>query len=230
MDIKVMNSKEPIPPEIFEDVINNFIIGENSLLVNYVEVHDVKLEYYASFENYILDVTAYVKEGNLGENNSWNGVGPSLKWSSFVTRLSRNKIFKNYLGLPLNNNYENFYISINGNVKEGYPKNKKIMETKKLIKRILREEASNEFRFFRRRVDLEKVKKVLPINAQEVYYETKNYEQFKLALTLNAVEAIIWNKYEIGWEELPEKEEFEFVSKLSNVFEKDIKLIYDSLS
>jgi hypothetical protein len=98
------------------------------------------------------------------------------------------------------------------------------------IRRILREEASNEFRFFRRRVDLEKVKKVLPINAQEVYYETKNYEQFKLALTLNAVEAIIWNNYEIGWEELPEKEEFEFVSKLSNVFEKDIKLIYDSLN
>jgi len=106
----------------------------------------------------------------------------------------------------------------------------KVMKLQETIKKILREEASNEFRFFRRRVDLEKFKKVLPMNAQEVYYETKNYEQFKLALTLNAVEAIIWNKYEIGWEELPEKEEFEFVSKLSNVFEKDIKLIYDSLS
>ena len=78
----------------------------------------------------------------------------------------------------------------------------KVMKLQETIKRILREEASNEFRFFRRRVDLEKVKKVLPINAQEVYHETKNYEQFKLALTLNAVEAIIWNKYEIGCEEL----------------------------
>ena len=120
-----MNPQEPILPEIFEDVINNFIIDENNLLMNYVEVHDVKLEYYASFENYILDVTAYVKEGNLGENNTWNGVGPSLKWSSFVNRLSRNKIFKNYLGLPLNNKYENFYITINGNVKEGFPEEKK---------------------------------------------------------------------------------------------------------
>jgi len=55
----------------------------------------------------------------------------------------------------------------------------KVMKLQETIKRILREEASNEFRFFRRRVDLEKVKKVLPINAQEVYYETKNYEQFK---------------------------------------------------
>ena len=49
-----MNPQEPILPEIFEDVINNFIIDENNLLMNYVEVHDVKLEYYASFENYIL--------------------------------------------------------------------------------------------------------------------------------------------------------------------------------
>ena len=65
-----MNSQEPISPEIFEDIINNFIIDENSLLINYVEVHDVKLEYYASFEHYILDVTAYVKEGNFGENNT----------------------------------------------------------------------------------------------------------------------------------------------------------------
>ena len=225
-----MNSKEPIPPEIFEDVINNFIIGENSLLINYIEVNDVKVEYDKSVgEHYILDVIVYLKDGSLSEKGL-KGIGTSIKWSSFKDRLSQNKVFKNYLGLPLNNDYDNFYISIIGEMKEGYPKNKKIMETKKLIKRILREEVSNEFRFFRRRVDLEKVKKVLPINAQEVYHETKNYEQFKLALTLNAVEAIIWNKYEIGWEELPEKEEFEFVSKLSNLFEKDIKLIYDSLN
>ena len=52
-----MNPQEPISPEIFEDVINNFIIDENSLLMNYVEVHDVKLEYYASFEHYILSYT-----------------------------------------------------------------------------------------------------------------------------------------------------------------------------
>ena len=106
----------------------------------------------------------------------------------------------------------------------------KVMKLQETIKRILREDALNKPKFFRRRVDIDKVQKLLLFNPQEVYYETKNYEQFKLALTLNAVEAIIWNKYEIGWEELPEKEEFEFVSKLSNVFEKDIKLIYDSLS
>jgi hypothetical protein len=104
------------------------------------------------------------------------------------------------------------------------------MNLQESIRRILREEASNEFRFFRRRVDLDKVQKALPINAQEVYYDTKNYKQFKFELTLRAVEAIIWNKYKLGWEDLPEKEEIEFVTKLSNIFEKDIKLIYDSLN
>jgi hypothetical protein len=153
-----MNPQEPISPEIFEDIINNFIIDENSLLVNYVKVHDVKLEYYASFENYILDVTAYVKEGNLGKNNTWNGVGPSLKWSSFVNRLSRNKIFKNYLGLPVNNNYENFYITINGNVKEGFPEEEKIMETKDLIKKVLKEEISS---LLRRRLNFGKIDSIL---------------------------------------------------------------------
>jgi len=64
----------------------------------------------------------------------------------------------------------------------------KVMKLQETIKRILREEASNEFRFFRRRVDLEKVKKVLPINAQEVYYETKNYEQFMQQLMMNTKE------------------------------------------
>ena len=124
-----MNSKEPIPPEIFEDVINNFIIGENSLLINYIEVNDVKVEYDKSVgEHYILDVIVYLKDGSLSEKGL-KGIGTSIKWSSFKDRLSQNKVFKNYLGLPLNNDYDNFYISIIGEMKEGYPKNKKIMET-----------------------------------------------------------------------------------------------------
>jgi hypothetical protein len=44
------------------------------------------------------------------------------------------------------------------------------------------------------------------------------------------VEAIIWNKYKIGWEDLPEQQEIEFVTKVSDFLEKDIKLIYDSLN
>ena len=98
------------------------------------------------------------------------------------------------------------------------------------IRRILREDALNKPKFFRRRVDIDKVQKLLLFNPQEVYYETKNYEQFKYELTLRAVEAIIWNKYKIGWEDLPEQQEIEFVTKVSDFLEKDIKLIYDSLN
>jgi len=104
------------------------------------------------------------------------------------------------------------------------------MNLQESIRRILREDALNKSKFFRRRVDLDNVQKLLSFNPQEVYYETKNYEQFKYELTLRAVEAIIWNKYKIGWEDLPEQQEIEFVTKVSDFLEKDIKLIYDSLN
>ena len=100
---------------------------------------------------------------------------------------------------------------------------------KNLIKQILREEILNKSKFFRRRVNLDKVRNLLQINAEQVYYETKNYEQFKYELTLRAVETIMWNIHKLGWEDLPEQEEIEFVNKVSNIFREDIKLIYDSL-
>jgi len=102
------------------------------------------------------------------------------------------------------------------------------MNLRESIRRILREEVLNKSKFFRRRVDLNTLKKILPINAREVYYETKSYEQFKYELTLRAVEAIMWNKYELGWEDLPEQEEIEFVNYISDIFEKDIKSLYNS--
>jgi hypothetical protein len=102
------------------------------------------------------------------------------------------------------------------------------MSLQESIRRILREEL--KLKFFLRRVDLDKVKKILPVNAQEVYYETKGYERFKFELTLRAVEAILWNKYNLGWEDLPEAEEIEFVTKVSNLLEEDIKLLYNKYS
>jgi hypothetical protein len=84
----------------------------------------------------------------------------------------------------------------------------------------------NESKFFHRRVDLDKVKKLLPTNSQQVFYDTKSYEQFKYELTLRAVESIMFDDYEMGWEDLPEQEEIEFVTEVSNTFEKTIKLLY----
>ena len=84
----------------------------------------------------------------------------------------------------------------------------------------------NESTFFRRRVDIDRVKNLLATNGQEVYYDTNNYEEFKYELTLRAVEAVIYNEYGLAWEDLPEQEEIEFVTVLSNILEEMIFDIY----
>ena len=99
------------------------------------------------------------------------------------------------------------------------------MNLQESIKRIIREELKSKF--FLRRVNLDKVKDLLPVNADQVYYETKSYKQFKYELTLRAVEAIMWNKHKLGWEDLPEEDEIEFVTKVSDMFEKTIKRLYN---
>ena len=101
------------------------------------------------------------------------------------------------------------------------------MNLQESIRKILREEFLNETKFFRRRIKLDDVKKRLPINAEMVYYDTSTYKEFKYLLTLTAVEEIMWSDYEIHWEDLPEKEEIEFVTELSNMFEKTIKRLYN---
>lgn len=84
----------------------------------------------------------------------------------------------------------------------------------------------NESTFFRRRVEIDRVKNLLAPNGQEVYHDTDDYEQFKYELTLRAVEAVMFNKYGLGWEDLPEQEEIEFVTELSNILEETIFNIY----
>jgi len=101
------------------------------------------------------------------------------------------------------------------------------MNLKETIKKILREEFLNETKFFRRRIKLDDVKRILPLNAQQVYYETENYGQFKYELTLRAVETIMYNEYELGWEDLPSQEEIEFVTDVSDMFEKTIRRLYN---
>jgi uncharacterized protein (DUF2237 family) len=85
----------------------------------------------------------------------------------------------------------------------------------------------NESMFFARRIDINDVDYILPINADQVYNETESYEQFKYELTLRAVEALMWNDYELGWEDLPEQEEIEFVTYVSNKLDKKIKSLYN---
>lgn len=100
------------------------------------------------------------------------------------------------------------------------------MSLQESIRRILREELLNESTFFRRRFNLDEFKRLLPVNAEQVYGETKSYKQFKHELTLRVVEAIMWNEHELGWEDLPEQEEIDFVNELSDMFDKTIKKLY----
>ena len=88
----------------------------------------------------------------------------------------------------------------------------------------------NESKFFHRRADLNKVKKSLPDFSKHVFYDTESYEQFKFELTLRAVEYVMWDEHELGWEHLPEQEEIEFVTDVSNIFEDIIKHLYKSHS
>ena len=85
----------------------------------------------------------------------------------------------------------------------------------------------NESKFFHRRVDLNDVEKLLPINSRQVFYETESYEQFKYEITLRAVESIMYNEYGMGYEDLPEQEEIDFVTEVSDIFEDTIKDTYD---
>jgi len=101
------------------------------------------------------------------------------------------------------------------------------MNIQESIRRILREEFLNETKFFIRRIKLDDVKNRLSTNVEMVYHSTETYKEFKYLLTLIAVEEIIWNDYKIHWEDLPQKEEIEFVTELSNMFEKTIRRLYN---
>jgi hypothetical protein len=39
----------------------------------------------------------------------------------------------------------------------------------------------------------------------------------------------MWNEYEIGWEDLPEQEEIEFVTEVSDMFEDIIIDLYKNI-
>ena len=63
------------------------------------------------------------------------------------------------------------------------------------------------------------------INSQnETIITTAKYE-----LTLKAVETVMYIEYDMGWEDLPEQEEIEFVTKVSDILEDKIKSLSDWL-
>ena len=93
------------------------------------------------------------------------------------------------------------------------------------IRKVLKEN-NGQSKFFHRRIDLDEVKWLLSINAEQVFHETESFGQFKYEVTLRAVESIMWNEYNIGWEDLPEQEEIDFVTEVADMFEDIIIDLY----
>ena len=110
-------------------------------------------------------------------------------------------------------------------IMDNYLQEEEEMNLQESIKRILREEL-NESTFFRRRINLDEVRKLLSVNAKQIFHETESFGQFKYELTLRAVESIMWDEYNIGWEDLPEQEEIDFVTEVADMFEDIIIDLY----
>jgi len=87
----------------------------------------------------------------------------------------------------------------------------------------------NEGNFFKRRVDLNRVEHLLKVHANQVFFETESYEQFRYELTLRAVEAVMWQEYNMGWEDLPEQEEIDYVNQVAEMYNDKIRNIYNKL-
>lgn len=223
-----MNPQEQISPEIFEDIINNFIIGEKSLLLNYVVVHDVDVEQKNNYEHYTLYVTAYVKEGNI-VGGRFKDLGTNIMWNSFVNKLEQHSVFKKYLGLPLNNN--NFYVSIVGNIEEGFPKNKKIMETRDLIKRILKEELTP---IIRRRVKFDDIQKIINKNKLGSFLKNEPIEKSIFQTFLRSMYDIMPKGFDDDeveyykiWDEIKDYLKQTYTDELREYFEKRQKEVDD---
>lgn len=85
-------------------------------------------------------------------------------------------------------------------------------------------------KFFRRRVGLDDIKSMLPTFANQVYYDSKSYKQFKYELILTAVDLIIWERYRIDYTDLPEQDEIKFVTYVSEVFGEYIEQLYNQIN
>ena len=182
-----------------------------------VPSREMEKEFLESFEDaYNLTKRRKISQINFLDeliNTTANMMMDGLHWR-FVSTLPKNEFWYEDISTELKNHYRD-------RIAQMYNERKGINES------VLREETEKMSPFFWRRVNIDNVRDLLKINAEQVNYETESYEQFKYELTLKAVESIMWNEYELGWEHLPEQEEIEFVTKVSNILEKDIKLLYN---
>jgi hypothetical protein len=85
----------------------------------------------------------------------------------------------------------------------------------------------NETKFFKRRVTPEEVANNFSSYDGQVFFETETYEQFRYELVLKSLEDIMWQEYNMGWEELPEQEEIDYVNQVAEMYDDKIRNIYN---
>jgi hypothetical protein len=84
----------------------------------------------------------------------------------------------------------------------------------------------NEIKFFRRRIQPSEIARYFSLIDEQVFYETNSYEQFKYELVLKSLEQIMWLEYNLGYEELPEQDEINYVNAVAEMYEDEIKTLY----
>ena len=87
----------------------------------------------------------------------------------------------------------------------------------------------SETNFFRRRVAPSEISKYFPTFAQETFdqFDVKNYKDFKYNLVIRILEYIMWRDFEIGWEDLPEQDEINYVNTVSKMYNDEIEKLYN---
>ena len=85
----------------------------------------------------------------------------------------------------------------------------------------------NETKFFMRRVTPEEVANNFSLYDGNVFFDTDSYEEFKYQLVLNSLEDVMWKKYNMGWEDLPEQEEIDYVNQVAEMYDDKIRNIYN---
>jgi hypothetical protein len=106
-----------------------------------------------------------------------------------------------------------------------------LFESKNLQEQISRIQSMmgtiNETKFFKRRVTPEEVANNFSLYDGNVFFDTDSYEEFKYQLVLNSLEDVMWKKYNMGWEELPEQEEIDYVNQVAEMYDDKIRNIYN---
>ena len=85
----------------------------------------------------------------------------------------------------------------------------------------------NESKYFHRRVQPSEIRREFNLFDDQVFYETNNYKQFKYELVLKSLEHIMWIKYNLEWDELPEQEEIDYVNKVADMYDHILRDLYD---